>query len=138
MPTLLSHNQILAHARTVPAYNTFFQLLKSVMEDKVNVKGYYAWSLLDNFEWTRGYTEKFGLHSADRTTYHSWKPWWPEDLADMMLTTNISMDSLLPLLYTDGDKTPVVQTRCEEELEEAEKTKTDKMVHLVSGCPGRP
>ena len=42
MPTLLSHNQILAHARTVPAYNTFFQLLKSVMEDKVNVKGYYA------------------------------------------------------------------------------------------------
>ena len=67
MPTLLSHNQILAHARTVPAYNTFFQLLKSVMEDKVNVKGYYAWSLLDNFEWARGYTEKFGLHSVDRT-----------------------------------------------------------------------
>ena len=67
MPTLLSHNQILAHARTVPAYNTFFQLLKSVMEDKVNVKGYYAWSLLDNFEWARGYTEKFGLHSVDMT-----------------------------------------------------------------------
>ena len=34
------------------------QLLKSVVEDKVNVKGYYAWSLLDNFEWARGYTEK--------------------------------------------------------------------------------
>ena len=49
-----------------------------------------------------------------------------------MLTTNISMDSLLPLLYTDDDKTPVVQNRCEEELEEAEKTKTDKMVHLES------
>ena len=43
------------------------QLLKSVVEDKVNVKGYYAWSLLDNFEWARGYTEKFGLHSVDMT-----------------------------------------------------------------------
>ena len=65
---IAAHNQTLAHARAVQAYNTFFQLLKSVMEDKVNVKGYYAWSLLDNFEWTRGYTEKFGLHRADRTT----------------------------------------------------------------------
>ena len=51
-------------------------------------------------------------------------------MIDMMLTTNMSMDSLLPLLYTDDDKTPVVQNRCEEELEGAEKTKTDKMVHL--------
>ena len=59
-------------------------------------------------------------------------------MIDMMLTTNMSMDSLLPFLYTDDDQTPVMQNRCDEELEEAEKTKTDKMVHLVSGCPGRP
>merc|ERR1719315_745669 len=43
------------------------QLLKSVVEDSANVKGYYAWSLLDNFEWARGYTEKFGLHSVNMT-----------------------------------------------------------------------
>merc|ERR1712013_257715 len=43
------------------------QLLKSVVEDNANVKGYYAWSLLDNFEWARGYTEKFGLHSVNMT-----------------------------------------------------------------------
>lgn len=32
------------------------------------VRGYYHWTLVDNFEWERGWTQRFGLHALDRKT----------------------------------------------------------------------
>ena len=32
------------------------------------VKGYFHWSLIDNFEWERGWTQRFGLWELDETT----------------------------------------------------------------------
>lgn len=32
------------------------------------VRGYYHWTLVDNFEWDRGWTQRFGLYALDRET----------------------------------------------------------------------
>ena len=43
--------------------------IASCVNDGIDVRGMFHWTLLDNFEWAFGYTQKFGLVSCDRTTF---------------------------------------------------------------------
>jgi beta-galactosidase len=41
---------------------------REAMAAGVDVRGYFVWSLLDNFEWALGYSQRFGLHYIDYET----------------------------------------------------------------------
>ncbi|WMJ89553.1 GH1 family beta-glucosidase [Anaerocolumna sp. MB42-C2] len=42
--------------------------LKKAIDDGTPVKGYFAWSMMDNYEWSNGYTERFGMIHVDYET----------------------------------------------------------------------
>ena len=45
------------------------QGVQNCLADGLDVRSYLHWSLLDNWEWTRGYGPKFGLVAVDHTTF---------------------------------------------------------------------
>ncbi len=43
--------------------------VRQCRDEGIDVRSFIYWSLLDNFEWTRGYAERFGLVEVDRQTF---------------------------------------------------------------------
>lgn len=48
--------------------DTHFRAANEAIEQGVNLKGYFVWSLLDNFEWSEGYSKRFGIVHVDYPT----------------------------------------------------------------------
>ncbi len=63
----------------------------SVIRNGADVRGYFVWSLLDNFEWLFGYTVRFGLHYVDYSTLKRTPKlsasWYKQFIAEYTRTT---------------------------------------------------
>ncbi|KVI10509.1 Glycoside hydrolase, catalytic domain-containing protein [Cynara cardunculus var. scolymus] len=93
-PLRAMHNMLLAHGKAAKLYHERFQAISDVEVDEIlndikriefhetyleslakairngaDVRGYFIWSLMDNYEWTYGYNVRFGLYYVDYKTF---------------------------------------------------------------------
>ncbi|XP_043687956.1 beta-glucosidase 24-like [Telopea speciosissima] len=66
----LTMDESLNDVQRVQALNDHLFYIKCAMDAGVDVKGYFVWSLLDNFEWRLGYTERFGIYYVNFNKEH--------------------------------------------------------------------
>jgi len=61
-------NGVDTDTRRIAYYRSYLRELAQAVKEGADVRGYHAWSLLDNFEWAEGYTKRFGLVYVDFKT----------------------------------------------------------------------
>jgi beta-glucosidase len=72
----------LARIEYLQAYT---QAMKAAIDTGADVRGYFVWSLLDNFEWAEGYLQRFGLihvdYASQRRTRKASADWYAQMIA---------------------------------------------------------
>ncbi|GAB4826618.1 hypothetical protein Ancab_033513 [Ancistrocladus abbreviatus] len=63
-----STKELLSDIKRVQYMDSYLDALLKSIRMGADVRGYFAWSLLDNFEWLEGYVTRFGLHHVDFAT----------------------------------------------------------------------
>ena len=71
LPAIVTENGVAAEddRERIEYIQGALESLRSCIEDGIDLRGYFHWSLLDNFEWNSGYKMRFGLVHVDRKTF---------------------------------------------------------------------
>ena len=59
---------VVTDQRRIDYLDGYLRSLQEAIADGIDVRGYFQWSLLDNFEWSVGYSQRFGLVHVDFET----------------------------------------------------------------------
>lgn len=67
LPIIITENGIPDRSGQVRPHfiRQHFYALQKAVQEGANVRGYFHWSLIDNYEWDEGYSAKFGLYRVD-------------------------------------------------------------------------
>ncbi len=70
IPIMVTENGLASTDDTqrVRYYQRAIRSVIQTMQEGIDVRGYFAWSMMDNFEWNSGYRPKFGIVAVDRET----------------------------------------------------------------------
>jgi beta-glucosidase len=63
-----AHDGMVHDTDRVMFLRNYLAALQRATQDGTPVRGYFLWSLLDNFEWSSGYATRFGLVHVDYAT----------------------------------------------------------------------
>ncbi|HEX3019278.1 MAG TPA: GH1 family beta-glucosidase [Chitinispirillaceae bacterium] len=67
-PDTVSEDSMVHDSLRVDYYHKYLNALHQAICQGVDIRGYFAWSLLDNFEWAEGYSSRFGIVYVDFKT----------------------------------------------------------------------
>jgi beta-glucosidase len=93
LPIIVTENGIgtADDAQRIRYLDEALQGLHRLLDEGHDVRGYFQWSLLDNFEWSLGYRPKFGIVAVDRITFaRTKKPsaeWFAQSVRNFFTTT---------------------------------------------------